>query len=135
MTTISDFCILVTDVGGLQGGAIVYSVVNSTLNKEYNLESEEWSSQWIFQFKYNRSSKWIISFISHQYNLTSSSKNVHVCSNSSCWVKVPPFSWFTLKNRNKEFPNYSSFFVQTPVFLRVALYSYAVSHITMICLS
>ena len=32
-------------------------------------------------------------------NLTSASKYVHVCANSSCRVEVSPLGWFTLKSK------------------------------------
>lgn len=31
-------------------------------------------------------------------NLTSASKDVHVCTNSCCWVEVSPLGWFTLQS-------------------------------------
>ena len=64
-----------SDLSYVQTDATTPNIFGLTM---LEVESEEWSSQWIFQFKqlerrslkkitliYNRSSKWIISFISH----------------------------------------------------------------------
>ena len=34
-------------------------------------------------------------------NLTSASKDVHVCTNSCCWVEVSPLGWFTLQSKTQ----------------------------------